>query len=78
MQPHDIEALSLEGKSLGQPHNPPARRAQRLALQDIWRAAWSNCTWMQALWQDLLCVGFGRQLWKVYVHDLPKVCLSCM
>ena len=73
MQPHDIEALSLEGKSPGQLQNPPARRAQRLAWKDIWRAAGSNCTCVQALWQDLLCVGFGRQLWKVYVRDLPKV-----
>ena len=31
---------------------------------------------MQALWRDLLCVGFAKQLWKVYVHETPKVCPS--
>ena len=30
--------------------------------------------WLQALWRDLLCVGFARQCWKVYRHDVPKVC----
>ena len=29
--------------------------------------------WLQALWRDLLCVGFARQCWKVYRYDVPKV-----
>ena len=73
---HDIEALNLENSSSGQQHRHAPRRIQRLSSQHVWRVAWSNCTWMQALWRDLLCVGFGKQLWKVYRHDVPKVCPS--
>lgn len=76
MPSHDIEALSLESSSSGQLRKHAPKQMQRSLLQHVWRVVWSNCTWMQALWRDLLCVGFVKQLWKVYLHDVPKVCPS--
>ena len=73
-QPHDIEALSVESAPAPQQSKPAPKHLQHRSFKGVWKIAWSNCTWMQALWRDLLCVGFGLQLWKVYVHDLPKAC----
>ena len=74
-----MEALSLEVASAGQQSVSAPRQQKHPSLKDVWRVAWTNCAWVQALWRDLLCVGFAKQLWKVYVHDMPKVWPSfCM
>ena len=76
VQSHDIEALSVESAATPQQIKPAPKHSQHRSWEGVWEIAQSNCTWMLALWRDLLCVGFGLQLWKVYVHDLPKVCPS--
>ncbi|CAL5226722.1 g9574 [Coccomyxa viridis] len=76
--PHDMEALSLEVASAGQQSVSAPRQQKHPSLKDVWRVAWTNCAWVQALWRDLLCVGFAKQLWKVYVHDMPKALRSWM
>ena len=67
-----MEALSLEVASAGQQSVSAPRQQKHPSLKDVWRVAWTNCAWVQALWRDLLCVGFAKQLWKVYVHDMPR------
>lgn len=72
--PHDVEALSVEASATAQESTPKAKHAQRPSCKHLWGVIWANCVWGQALWRELLCVGIGVQCWKVYKHDVPKVC----
>ena len=69
---HDLESLSVE-RAAARPQDPSDAQHHSLR-RHAWSTVRSNCVWLQALWRDLLCVGFARQCWKVYRHDVPKVC----
>lgn len=69
----DIGSLSVETGLPVQPRFGAAQHAWQRTWTHARDAVWANCAWLKPLSNNILCLGFAAQLWKVYTHDVPQV-----